>query len=296
MNRITLYPLLATLWLGACSPAPVVVPVVAPVAAWQMVMASPDAAMSILDSTGHTTPLPINGREPSWTPDGELIGVTPDRTQVFLADAQGGSVRQVGNLSLARIYKPQMARNGTIVFADFATNSVFVVQPDGSGLRKLVSPAAVPSISPDGSWVAYTVPGAHNEIWRISIDGTGARQLTFPTDPNAPDANVPAISPDGTQIAIYSGHELETRIEGGNVAVIPASGGARRNVTSCVLGGTPCMQADVPGWWPDGGSLVIDQASPAEPTGATYRVNLDGTGDTRMWGALRGDGTAPVMP
>jgi Tol biopolymer transport system component len=66
-----------------------------------------------------------------------------------------------------------------------------------------------PAISPDDQWVLYTRSVRdwddaqlrnRTHIWRVRIDGTAARQLTFG------DANTtsPAWFPDGTRIAFVS--------------------------------------------------------------------------------------------
>ena len=66
-----------------------------------------------------------------------------------------------------------------------------------------------PAISPDDKWVLYTQAvrdwndaqlRTRTHIWRVKIDGTGARQLTFG------DANTtsPAWFPDGSKIAFLS--------------------------------------------------------------------------------------------
>ena len=81
-----------------------------------------------------------------------------------------------------------------------------------------------PAISPDGQWVLYT-RGVRDwddaqlrmrtHIWRVKIDGTGPRQLTFG------DANTtsPTWLPDGTRIAF-----LSSRATGAPPAPAPATG------------------------------------------------------------------------
>jgi dipeptidyl aminopeptidase/acylaminoacyl peptidase len=76
-----------------------------------------------------------------------------------------------------------------------------------------------PAISPDGRWVLYT-RGVRDwndaqlrtktHIWRVRIDGTGARQLTFG------DANTtsPAWFPDGSRIAFLSSRAAAQQSQG----------------------------------------------------------------------------------
>src|SRR5688572_2243444 len=83
-----------------------------------------------------------------------------------------------------------------------------------------------PVISPDDRWVLYTQTvrdwndaqlRTRTHIWRVRIDGTGARQLTFG------DANTtsPAWFPDGTRIAFASSRGAAAPAAGAT----PAAGG-----------------------------------------------------------------------
>jgi len=69
-----------------------------------------------------------------------------------------------------------------------------------------------PTISPDDQWVLYTRNerdwddeqlATHTHIWRVRIDGTDARQLTFGDD----DTRSPAWFPDGRKIAFLTSRE-----------------------------------------------------------------------------------------
>jgi len=66
-----------------------------------------------------------------------------------------------------------------------------------------------PAISPDDQWVLHTRTARdfdeaqwrqRTHIWRVKIDGTGARQLTFGND----NTTAPAWFPDGSKIAFLS--------------------------------------------------------------------------------------------
>jgi tricorn protease len=98
-----------------------------------------------------------------------------------------------------------------------------------------ISGARYPALSPDGATVAFEYWG---DIWTAPVDGAQpARRLT---DHLAWDSS-PRFSPDGASIAFVS-----VRSGTSEVWIIPAQGGAARQVTSFSGGDTLC------GWTPDG--------------------------------------------
>jgi Tol biopolymer transport system component len=206
------------------------------------------------DGTGKTF-LTGDGGTPSWTPDGKIIFISnrSGSQQIWIMDAGGRNAHQIGNLSANMLpLMPQMGENGLIVFMGADANAgddtnvgIWMVQQDGSGLKELTR-GQQPFLALSGRWIAYTFQTDnpyHREIWRINTDGTGIQQLTFLGDPDYPDANASNISPDETMVAFFSGKESDRGAAGfsqpvftfghRNVAVIPATGGARKTLTPC---------------------------------------------------------------
>lgn len=278
----------------------------------------------------HQVVLPQTGRTPSWTPEGRIVFVS-SRSQVWLMDAHGAHAHQVGDLPFDQgspIVKPQMATNGTIAFSNMEghpsptadnpgpQNGTWVIGEDGSGLRMVVKHCNMASIATSGAWLSCTKEiGGHREIWRVDIDGSHLRQLTFPTtDPGYPDGNASSISPDGRTIAFFSGKE-STLGTGGftqsvltwgnrNIAVIPAAGGARRTITDCTpatnaaqvsaLVKHGCLAADNPAWSRDGTRLVYDRGTPNPAHSGTWEIALDGKGNHQLSRDTRGGGNVPL--
>jgi dipeptidyl aminopeptidase/acylaminoacyl peptidase len=95
--------------------------------------------------------------------------------------------------------------------------------------QSLVSVGA-PAISPDGQWVLYTRTvrdwddpqlRTRTHVWRVKIDGTSARQLTF----GEANTTSPAWLPDGTRIAFLSSRGATPAPAGGPGAGAGEGGG-----------------------------------------------------------------------
>ncbi len=98
-----------------------------------------------------------------------------------------------------------------IVFQRSSGGDIMVINPDGSGLRRLTS-GIDPALSTDGQTVAFTRwQGETGSLWLINLDGSNERQvLGFIKQAKGPD-----WSPDGTQIVLNYQHEgrLEPKTE-----------------------------------------------------------------------------------
>jgi TolB protein len=95
---------------------------------------------------------------------------------------------------------------------DSPRTDVFVVRPDGSGLRRLThtGSASTPTWSPDGHTIVFAattffggppniVRSAATSLWRVSIDGTRAQALTAVVQGQL---DIPgSFSPSGTRLA-----------------------------------------------------------------------------------------------
>jgi Tol biopolymer transport system component len=106
--------------------------------------------------------------------------------------------------------------DGLIAFRTAAMQEdVYVLQSDGSGMRKLTDDGAKdrnPVWSPDGRALAfYSNRGGRYEIWTVDRDGNNLRQRTEVTDPKRTEvggALFPIWAPDGRAIAFSSFDEV----------------------------------------------------------------------------------------
>jgi dipeptidyl aminopeptidase/acylaminoacyl peptidase len=94
------------------------------------------------------------------------------------------------------------ARKGLLVFQLSNGGPIYVVNPDGSGLRALTT-GMDPAMSSDGRQVAVTrwaesKEGSPGSVWVINTDGSGERNV----HDSAVQPRSPVWSPDGKQIMV----------------------------------------------------------------------------------------------
>lgn len=97
---------------------------------------------------------------------------------------------------------------GQLVFTSNSSGNsdIWIMEADGSKTRQLTTDERIdqtPTVTPDGRFVVYTSmsEGAPAHLWRVNIDGSNPKQLTFGNDDRAPDC-----SPDSKWV-VYSSHE-----------------------------------------------------------------------------------------
>lgn len=150
------------------------------------------------------TPSPsrvFDGRSASWSPDGTKVAFaaaigTPGQARgrqvqrgLFVVGADGSDPHQI--VPSGQILDAQWSPSGTwIAFTRASPSSpdVFIVRPDGTGLRQLTSSSSGlrswgPMWSPDSSALLLTRgpdPGGQfdSELWFVNVDGSALSQLT----------------------------------------------------------------------------------------------------------------------
>jgi TolB protein len=222
--------------------------------------------------------------DPAWSPDGTHIvyrdsrrGINHD-DEIFVMNANGTGRRNLTK-DPGNDWGPDWSPDGrTIVFnsdRDGLPMGGFLVQPDGSNLRRIATQAYVeyPTWSPDGDHIAFMGgnSAAEYDIWTVGLDGTHLVQLTDSTGPDG----WPAWSPDGTRIAFTSVRDdclysdaPDCRTTGDigphhDVWVVNADGTGLRRVTA--------EFGQFVTWSPDGEYLLVSGYD-------LYVIRPDGTG------------------
>jgi Tol biopolymer transport system component len=136
--------------------------------------------------------------DPSWSPEGQHIAFTrragpPGELRIIVMNADGSAKHAVtptsthtGDATITAAWSPDGRR---IAFDDHYV--IYVVNADGSGLRRLAQNATFGSWSPDGrklifvrlphpnhSGPATTAAVAGPALWVMNADGSGQRNLT----------------------------------------------------------------------------------------------------------------------
>jgi TolB protein len=148
---------------------------------------------------------------PSWSPDGRRVyyQIEPKggRSILCSARADGTDVRRHTDGATGFNY-PAVSPDGTKILCEGPAFTVYVVNIDGSGQRKIGAPGASrlrPVWSPDGLKIAFGLlhgapPNHTTEIGVMDADGGRETVIT-------PDGTVdefPCWSPDGKRIAFQS--------------------------------------------------------------------------------------------
>lgn len=139
--------------------------------------------------------------DPDWSPNGQRLVFArilsyEDYSQE-LRIKEGPATRHLIDGS-----DPAWSIKGKIAFVH-SDGGIYIIRPDGSGLRRVVRRGTEPDWSPDGRFIVYAAGGA--SIWVVRADGRGAHRLHA--------GSSPSFSPNGHKI-VYVGRDGRLEIMG----------------------------------------------------------------------------------
>lgn len=162
-------------------------------------------------------------------PTGAPVAATLPGRMIF---ARGGDIWQMQNGKVEPVTReggwrqPQLSPDGSRIAAVgmyASASELFALEADGSGLRQLTRNRRIPEQqsdwafyprwSPDGQTLAFISDRAsfYPMLWRMNADGSGVRQITYPT--NGLDAiDSFSWSPDGRTIAASRYNAVQPQI------------------------------------------------------------------------------------
>ncbi len=146
---------------------------------------------------------------PAWSPDGERIAFSSDRTgdpEIFVMDPNGDNVVQLTN-SPGEDWQPSWSPDGErIVFASPRTGNweIYVMDADGGNVIQLTDRLGIdwtPEWSPDGTRIAFTSKAKAAEV--VVDEETGE---VLQTVPGAGTWDVYVMDPNGENVIQLTDH------------------------------------------------------------------------------------------
>ncbi|MBN1658014.1 MAG: PD40 domain-containing protein [Anaerolineae bacterium] len=169
-------------------------------------------ATSTRTPTPTHTPTPTGTRTPTQPPSA-TPDLVPTSTPVHAAGPTAaptvaGSPAPTARPKPAATTPPAAAAgSGQIAFAVYNTGlksyTLYLVKPDGSGLRALADHVHQPDFSPNGRRITVNgFGGGKDDLWDLKYDGTDWQKLS-----NFADDHLPTWAPDGSLIVFSSSRQ-----------------------------------------------------------------------------------------
>jgi dipeptidyl aminopeptidase/acylaminoacyl peptidase len=266
-------------------------------------LSAPDAATRITAGDGKAA---YEEHDVAWSPDGKSIAFLSDaatqgQLQLFVASSSGGSPKQLTHIkgflsgpgwspdgkTIALLFTENATRaagplvaetpDEGVVSEEFLEQRLTLIDPATGSVRQ-ISPADLYVYefdwAPDSKRLVITVAhGNGDDNWYIAglfkVDAASGAMTDVVAKPGM-QIGVPKWSPDGKTIAFIGGLMSDEPIVGGDVYLVPESGGSPQNVT-------PNMHqtASWLTWTSDSKRILM--AEYADGASAIHEINTNGS-------------------
>jgi Tol biopolymer transport system component/DNA-binding winged helix-turn-helix (wHTH) protein len=218
---------------------------------------------------------------PSLSPDGKRIvfawdGEAKGGFHIYVASASGGGATPITSQAASDgspVWSPDGREIAFLRDSGSGTAGVWLIQPDGSGARKLGDirtglTASAPSWTRDRQSLILSQPAGEAAIpalFQVSTGSGEERQITFPTAALPGGDLSPAVSPDGAQLAFTRSTSISWR----DIFLAPVAGHAAPvRLTDAK------MIVDRIAWTPNGRALVFAASNTTAGSRHLFRVDV----------------------
>lgn len=228
----------------------------------------------------------------TWSPDGRTLAFEAKRA-IWVVDDQTKHLARVVSGAASPTWSPNGRRVaftwlGTTVDPNWRKQSIWVVNVDGSGMRRLLSLAGLSrdakvsagpnniDWSPDGRRIVLSAHGGWLAwIYAVNVDGTQLRRLSergWAWDDD------PEWSPDGRRIVYFGTPTTRIAPHTSEILVTDPSGRSHVRLTS------NWVADESPTWSPDGRKIAFVRTGSSQDDSSSdiYVMNADGTHVTRL--------------